>query len=132
MQFLWSHWAILSVSTKWLWYWKLSVIVTLPIKTIMLGFKFLTYIITSITARPIWLAAHAIPVIMSVSTFKTDIILYISNNLQYTRFRLKTRWIHYVYESYEIHFWMKSIFFIIDNKIHFMINNIDVYKNEWS
>ena len=41
------------------------------IKTI----KLVTYIITSITARPVRLAE--ILAVMSVSTFKTDVILYV-------------------------------------------------------
>jgi hypothetical protein len=52
-------------------------ILTSPIKTITSVLKILTYIITSITARPVGFAE--IVVIMSVSTFKTDVILYISN-----------------------------------------------------
>lgn len=40
--------------------------------------KFSTHIITSNTARPIGLTALDILVIMSVSAFKTDIILYFS------------------------------------------------------
>ena len=47
---------------------------TSPIKSIMPVMKISTYIITSITARPVRLAA--ILVIMSVSTFKTTVILY--------------------------------------------------------
>ena len=46
-----------------------------PIKTITSVLKVYTYIITSITARPVGLIA--ILVIMSVSPFKTDTILYI-------------------------------------------------------
>ena len=46
----------------------------LQIKTITSVLKVLTYIITSITACPISLTV--ILVIMSVSTFRTDIILY--------------------------------------------------------
>ena len=49
---------------------------TLSIKTIMSDLKFSTFIITSITARHAGLAG--ILVIMSVSTFITDVILYIS------------------------------------------------------
>ena len=124
MQFLWSHWAILSVSTKWLWYWKLSVsvtsnIMTLPIKTIMLGFtgKFLTYIITSITARPIWLAAHAIPLIMSVLTFKLTLFyiyltIYNTPDLDWK----KDEFIMFMKAMKSIFEWKAFFFFIIDNK----------------
>ena len=49
-------------------------IMTLPIKTITSVLKVLTHIITSITARPIRLVF--ILVIMSVSTFKTAMILF--------------------------------------------------------
>jgi hypothetical protein len=50
-------------------------ILTFPIKTIATVLKVLTYIITSITACPIGLAARL--AIMSVSTSVTVIILYI-------------------------------------------------------
>ena len=50
-------------------------ILTSQIKPITPVLKILTYIITSITAHPVKLAT--ILVIMSVSTFKTDIILYV-------------------------------------------------------
>ena len=49
-------------------------ILTSPIKTVTPVLKILTYIITSITAGPVELAA--ILAIMSVSTLKTAIILY--------------------------------------------------------
>jgi hypothetical protein len=61
---LWSHRVILS--TYWCWYWKISVSVTSILKV-------LTYIITARHFR-----LTAIQMIMSVSTFKTDIILYVS------------------------------------------------------
>ena len=47
---------------------------TSPIKSITPVMKISTYIITSITARPVRLAV--ILVIMSVSTFKTTVILF--------------------------------------------------------
>ena len=47
------------------------------IKTITPVLKILTYIITSIAAHPVGFAE--IVVLMSVSTFKTAVILYISN-----------------------------------------------------
>jgi hypothetical protein len=50
-------------------------ILTSLIKTIMPVLKILTYIITSITARPVRLAE--ILAVMSVSTFKTAVILYV-------------------------------------------------------
>ena len=46
----------------------------LPIRTITVVSKVLTYIVTSITAHPTRLIA--ILVLMSVSTFKTEVILY--------------------------------------------------------
>ena len=52
-------------------------ILTSQIKTIMPILKISTYIITSITARPVRLAS--ILAIMSVSTFKADVILYFPN-----------------------------------------------------
>ena len=55
-------------------------IMTLPIKTITSVFKISTNIITSIAARSIRLGV--IPVIMFVSTFKTDIILYIIEKIK--------------------------------------------------
>ena len=72
---LWSHRVTLSASMNWFWYWKVSVHVTtitltLQIKTIMSILKILTYIITSITACPIRLAAINT---VSVSIFKTAI-----------------------------------------------------------
>jgi hypothetical protein len=48
-------------------------------KTITSVLKVSTYIITSITTRPIVLAV--ILAIMSVSTFKTDVILYLMKTL---------------------------------------------------
>jgi len=61
---------------NWLWYWKLSVSVTVSlIKTITPDLKISRYIITCITARPVGLSA--IIAIMSISTFKTAVILYI-------------------------------------------------------
>ena len=51
-------------------------IMVLPIKIIMSVMKVSTYIITSITALSIRL--DAILVVMSVSIFKSDIILYVS------------------------------------------------------
>jgi len=48
---------------------------TLPIKTITSVLNVLTDIITSITTHPIGVAA--IPVIMSISTHKIVVILYI-------------------------------------------------------
>jgi hypothetical protein len=57
-------------------YWKLSVSVILLIKTLKSVLKVSTYIINSITFCPVRLTA--ILVIMSISTFKTDIILYLS------------------------------------------------------
>ena len=60
-------------------------IMMLPIKTIRANLKVSTYIITCNTGHPI-----AIPVIMSVTTFKTAIILYISHWLKLTgqKFRI--------------------------------------------
>jgi hypothetical protein len=59
--------------------WKISVSVTSNtlwlIKTMMLVLKVSTYVNTSITAPPIGLTV--MQVIMSVSTFKTDIILFV-------------------------------------------------------
>ena len=75
--FHWSHQVILSVSRNW--YWKLSVcnvkhIMTLQMETITLVLKISIYIITNITTHPIILPV--ILVMMSVSTFITDGILY--------------------------------------------------------
>ena len=50
-------------------------IMMLPVKTMTLVLKVSTYITTSITARPIRLAA--ILVIMSISTLKWTVILYV-------------------------------------------------------
>ena len=75
------HWStkilgqfITRMRKNWLWYWKLFVSVTSPIKTITSVLKILTYIVNSITAYSVGLAA--ILVIMYVSIFKTDVILY--------------------------------------------------------
>lgn len=83
--FLWYHRMILSVSTNnWLWYWKVSGmcdvkhIMTLLIKTITSIFKVSSYIITSIASRHIGLAAI---IVMSVSTFKSTVILYLRKTL---------------------------------------------------
>ena len=79
--FLWSRKVIFSVSMNLTLTLKIICqcdiihIMTLPIKIIMSDFKVLTYIITSISARPTGLAA--ILVIMSVSTFISDFILYL-------------------------------------------------------
>ena len=58
----------------------------IPKKTITPVFKISTYIITSMTARPIWLAV--ILPIMSVSTFKTVVIPYLCFHLQMYAFFL--------------------------------------------
>ena len=78
--FLFDFAVILPISTNWFWYWILLVVkhimmLHVPIKTITSVLKVYTYIITSITARPVGFIA--ILVIMSVSPFKTDTILYI-------------------------------------------------------
>ena len=56
-------------------------IIMLPMKPIMSDLKVVTYIITRITARPIRLTE--ILAIMSVSTFKTDFILYVNKSKSY-------------------------------------------------
>lgn len=80
---IWYHRLILLISANWRWYWQLSVkvisnihIMTIQIKTITAVLKDLTYIITSISAFTIRLAV--ILEMMSVSTFITTVILYIS------------------------------------------------------
>ena len=78
--FPWCVPLIKSRSLNWPWSTKIlgefKHILTSTIKTIVPVLKISTYVITSITAHPIWLAA--ILAIMSVSTFKTAVILYIT------------------------------------------------------
>ena len=69
-------------------------------KTITPVFKISTYIITSMTARPIWLTV--ILPIMSVSTFKTVIIPYLCFHLQmYAFFLLSYYTIIYLIRIYK-------------------------------
>jgi hypothetical protein len=87
------------VSTNCLWYWKqicqcdVKHIMTSSIKTITSDLKVSTLIFTSITARHAGLAG--ILVIMSFSTFITDVILYISPNVYYDTI--------YIYGRYKIY-----------------------------
>ena len=57
--FVWSHWVIFSVSTDWLWYWKISVRVMswwfIQLKIIMSVLNFSTIIINTIIVRPMTL-----------------------------------------------------------------------------
>jgi hypothetical protein len=83
-------------------------IIMSPMKSITSDLKVVTYIITQITARPIRLTK--ILAIMSVSTFKTDFILYITHQDQRENVQITHNvWVFFprvnISEQYRVGIW---------------------------